>query len=409
MKPDGTLFVLDIGTTKVCALVGEVRAGQLQVIGLGVEPSRGMKKGMVVDVAEASVAIARAVEKAEQTSGYELHQAIVSMAGEHLDSCNSTGVVTIGRNPLGVTREDIARALEAAQTVEFPEGREVVHIVPRRFTIDAHSGIRNPVGMFGQRLEVEAHIVTAAAAALRNLERCTRDVGIETQEFVLNTLASAEAVLEPTEREMGVIVADIGGGTTDVALYTEGAVWHNAVIPLGGWHFTNDIAIGLRVPFEVAEEVKIKYGNCKPQDIDPDNLFKVKPFSGEQIEVGLQDLAYVVEARAEELFDLVLQSIKQSGYDGLLPAGIVLTGGSAQLRNISSVAERVLKVPARVAAPRNLLGLVDKLQNPAYATAVGLLRWAMSGQDAFRFKEQSQTRRTRGRMLKSILEALLPK
>ena len=407
---EGILFGLDIGTTKVAALVGEVRGGQLQIIGLGVEPSRGMKRGMVVDVTEASVAIARAVEQAEQTSGYELSQALVSMAGEHLESTNGMGIVSIQRNHSGVNRDDIARALEAAQTMSISADRDIVHLVPRRYKIDNHDGIINPIGMFGNRMEVEAHIVTASAAALRNLKKCSQDVGIKTEDFVLNVLASAEAVLEPTEREMGVIVADIGGGTTDIALFTEGTVWHTDVLPLGGWHFTNDIAIGLRVPFDTAEEVKIRHANCRPDDIDPENTFKIKPFSGEQIEVGTQDLAYVVEARAEELFDMVLQSIKKSGYDGLLPAGIVLTGGSAQLRYITDVAERVLGVPARVAKPRNLIGLVDRLQSPAYSTGVGLLRWALSDYNAYL---PSQTTNTSGRGdigngLKSFFRNLLP-
>jgi cell division protein FtsA len=409
MITQGILFALDIGTTKVCALVGEVREGQLQVIGLGIEPSRGMKKGMVVDVTEASVAIAKAVEKAEQSSGYELRHALVSMAGAHLDSCNNTAAISVNRKAVGITRDDINRALEAASAVVLPEGREVVHLVPRRFTIDDQQGILNPLGMYGSRMEVEAHIVTASAAALRNLEICTRKIGVETEEFVLNTLASAEAVLEPTEREMGVLVADIGGGTTDVALYTQGSAWHNVVIPLGGWHFTNDIAVGLGLPYDAAEEIKLRHGNCKPDDIDPGNVFLVKPFSGEQIEVGLQDLAFVLEARAEELCELILASIRDSGYNGLLPAGIVLTGGGAQLRNLTTVAERVLGVPARVAIPRNLVGLVEKLQSPAYATGVGLLRWAMSGQNAYRLKEHKESSKSAGFGWRKLLDAILPR
>lgn len=380
---EGILFGLDVGTTKVCAVVGEVRQGQLQIIGLGIEPSRGMRKGMVVDVAEASTAIANAVEKAEQSSGYELSQALISMAGEHLRSFNGLGVVNLSRNGSGVSREDIERALEAAQTMTIPHDREVVHIVPRHFAIDDQEDIVTPLGMHGRRLKVDAHIVTAASAALLNLGQCTRNVGLKAEEFVLNVLASAEAVLEPTEREMGVVVADIGGGTTDLALYTRGKVWHTAVIPLGGQHVTNDIAIGLRVPFEVAEAIKLQYGDCRPAEIDPSNEFTVKPFSGERIVVGWRDLAYVVEARMEEVFEMALNVIKESGYEGLLPAGIVLTGGAAQLRGITAVAERVLGVPARVASPRNLVGLVDALQGPAYATGIGLLRWAMAGHNLY--------------------------
>ena len=403
---EGILFGLDIGTTKVCAIVGEVRDGQLQIIGLGIEESRGMRKGMVVDVNDASVAIARAVEKAEQSSGYELTQALVSMAGEHLQSSNSAGIVTISRSTNGVTKADIDKALEAAQTVAVPAGRETVHVVPRRYQIDDHEGIISPIGMFGNRMEVEAHIITASAAALKSLERVSRNVGIKTEEFVLNVLASAESVLDPAEREMGVIVADIGGGTTDIALFTEGSVWHTDVISLGGFHFSNDIAIGLRVPYDIADEIKVKYGNCRPDDLDPEHTFKVKPFSGEQIEVGYRDLAEVIEARAEELFDMVLDSVKRSGYEGLLPAGIVLTGGSAQLRNLTHVAEKVMGVPARVAKPRNLVGLVDRLQSPAYSTAVGLMRWALSDYGSFVPNREDGSQR--GGRLKEFFGRLLP-
>ena len=380
---EGILFGLDIGTTKVCAIVGEVRQGRLQIIGLGVEPSRGMRKGMVVDVAEAAGAIALAVEKAEQTSGYELKSALVSMAGEHLRSFNGAGAINLQRSDGGVTRDDVKRALEAAQIVAIPPDRELVHIVPRHFTVDDQEGVSSPLGMHGRRLQVEAHIVTASSTALMNLKQCAKEVGLAVEEFVLNVLASAEAVSEPSERDMGVIVADIGGGTTDIALFSQGKVWHSAVIPLGGQHITGDIAIGLRVPFDVAEAIKLQYGDCRPSEIDAGNEFTVKPFGDDRIVVGWRDLAYVVEARVEELFEMVLKSVKESGYAGLLPAGIVLTGGTAQLRGITSVAERILGVPARVASPKNLVGLVDALQGPAFATSVGLLRWAIAGHNAY--------------------------
>lgn len=401
---EGIIFGIDIGTTKVCALVGEIRQGQIQIIGLGQEPARGMRKGMIVDVAEATIAIARAVEKAEQTSGYDLSQAFVSMAGDHISSTNSRGAVAIARNSNGVTHEDIDRALDAAQAVSLPHNREIVHLVPRAFTLDDQDQVRSPLGLHGYRLEVEAHIVTAASAALKNLSRTTDSVGIEVEEFVLNALASGEAVLEPTEREMGVIVVDIGGGTTDLALYEQGAVWHTRVLPVGGFHITNDIAIGLRVPFEVAEEVKLKYGDCRPDQIDPDVVFNVEPFGGDKIQVGRQDLAYVIEARVEEIFQLILQEIKRSEYQGLLPAGIVLTGGSAQLRGIAHVAQRVLSIPARIARPRNLIGLVDSLQSPAYATSVGLLQWAVSGQNIYRPRShQNEISRKLGGLFRALL------
>lgn len=399
------IFGIDIGTTKICALVGEMREGQIQIIGLGVEPSRGMRKGMVVDVSEASVALARAVEGAEQTSGYHLAEAFVSMAGEHVSSTNNRGAVAIGRNDAGVSAHDIERALDAAQAIPIPHNRQIVHLIPRSYTVDEQDGVHSPLGMHGYRLEVESHIVTAASSALQNLARCTDNVGIRANEFVLNAIASGEAVLEPTERDMGVIVADIGGGATDVALYMQGTVWHTKVIPVGGYHITNDIAIGLRAPYDVAEKVKIQYGDCRPDQIDSNYVFTVEPFGGEKIQVGRQDLAYVIEARVEEIFQLILQEVKRSGYDGLLPAGVVLTGGSAQIRGITEVAERVLQVPARVALPKGLVGLVDSLQSPAYATGAGLLRWATSGQQIYlpRPSQQGQWSRRVGNFLRALL------
>jgi cell division protein FtsA len=402
---EGVIFGLDIGTTKICALVGEIRQGQMQIAGLGHEPAKGMRKGMIVDVAEATVSIARAVEKAEHTSGYSLSRAIVSMAGEHIDSTNSRGTVAIGRNNNGILHEDIERALDIAQAISLPHNREIVHLVPRTFTLDDQEEVRSPIGMHGYRLEVEAHIVTAATPALMNLSHTIDNVGIQVEEFVLNALASAEAILEPTEREMGVIVADIGGGTTDIALFNKGGVWHTEVIPVGGYHITNDIAIGLRVPFEVAEEVKIKYGDCRPDQIDPGVVFTVEPFGGEKIQVGRQDLAHVIEARVEEIFQLILQEIRDSGYQGLLPAGIVLTGGASQIRGITRVAQRVLGVPARVAKPKNLIGLVDTLNSPAFATSVGLLNWATSGHNTFRPRARQHEF---GRRIGSFFRALLP-
>ncbi len=401
------IFALDIGTTKVCALVGEARDGQLRIIGVGIEPSKGMRKGMVTDVTQANLSIARAIELAEQTSGYKLSRALVSMAGEHISSTNSMGVAAINRNSAGISSEDIDRAMDASKAISIPHNRQIVHMVPRRFTVDNQDGVRNPLGMYGYRLEVETHIVTGATPALRNIEQCADQVGIQIEEFVLNVLASGEAVLEPTERDMGVIAIDIGGGTADVALYTEGMVWHTSVVPVGGNHVTNDIAIGLRVPFEIAESVKLQYGDCRPDQIDPDSIFTVEPFGGETIKVGRQELAQVIEARIEEMFQLILQDVRESGYDGLLPAGIVLTGGASQLRGITSVAQRVFGVPARIAMPKNLVGLVEKLQSPAYATSVGLLSWAMSGQNTYRPDVKRQNKEW-GRRIGNIFRALLP-
>ncbi len=399
------LLGLDVGTTKICALVGEVKNGQLRIIGMGIQPSRGMRKGMVIDVGEASVAIARALESAERTSGYDLSQALVSMAGEHIGCVNNRGVVAIGRDGAGVTTQDIEHALDVAQAIPLPHNRQIVHLIPRNYMVDDQTDVRNPIGMHGFRLEVEAHLITAAEPALKNLSQCVDNVGVRAEELVLNALASAEAVLEPAEREMGVIIADMGGGTTDIALYMEGHVWHTKVIPVGGYHITNDIAIGMRAPYEIADRVKIRYGDCRPEEIDPSFTLTVDAFN-ETIQVGRQELAHVIEARADEIFQLILQEIRQSGYDGLLPAGIVLTGGTSQLRGIAEIAERVLNVPARVAGSKSVEGLVDPLQSPAYATSVGLLRWAMNGHNIYRPRQRMPN--AWGRRVKGVFKALLP-
>jgi cell division protein FtsA len=399
------IFGLDVGTTKICALVGEVTNRQLRIIGVGMEEARGIKRGVVVDVPEATIAIAKAIEQAEKTSGYDLAQAVVTISGEHVKSTNNRGVVGVGRNDDPITREDVERVLAAAQDIQLPRNQQIIHLIPRQFTVDEQHGIVNPVGMRGFRLEVEAHIVTADQPALLNLAQCVGNVGINADEYVLNALAAGEAVLEPNEREMGVIVADIGGGTTDLALYMQGQVWHTKTLTIGGYHISNDIAIGLRAPFEVAEQVKIQYGDCRPAQIDPDYTFAVEPFGGEKINVGRQDLAHVIEARVEEIFQLILEEIKRSGYGGLLPAGIVLTGGTAQLRGITAVAERVLNVPARVAGPKKIVGLVEALDSPAYASSVGLLRWAMADHYTYRPRDNKAMW---GRRMGGFLKALLP-
>lgn len=400
------VFGIDIGTTKICALVGEVRNHELRIIGMGKKPSAGMSKGMIVDVPQASLALAGAIEEAEKTSGYQLSQALVSVAGEHINSDNNRGMVAIGKKDTPVSVQDIERALETAQAMAIPSDRQIIHVIPRHYTIDDHAGVRQPIGMHGYRLEVEAHIVTAATSALQNLQSCTSTVGISSEEMVLNALASGEAVLDLAEKEMGVLLADIGGGTTDLALYKQGTVWHTKVIPIGGRHITNDIAIGLRAPHDVAEKVKIQYGDCRPEDIDPEFVFTVEPFGGEKIPVGRQDLALVIEARVDEIFQMILKEIQRSGYDEYLPAGIVLTGGTAQLRGITTVAQRVLNVPARVASPKNLVGLVDSLHSPAFATSVGLLRWGSMEHHRYLTRGQSKTI-WRGR-LNDFFKNLLP-
>ncbi len=414
MDSDSPLIVgIDVGTTKVCALVAEAdEAGELRILGVGIEPARGMRKGVVVNVEEASQAIAAAVDKAQRSSGYEIGAAFVSLAGSHVASVNSRGVVGIGSSQ-GITEEDVDRALDAAQAIAIPHGREVLHVIPRGFTVDGQDGIRQPLGMHGFRLEVEAHIITAATTSVQNLTKCVEASGVHVEAYVLNPLASAEVTLTETEKEMGVVICDIGGGTTDLAIYIDGNVWHTLVLSVGGNHLTSDIAHGLRLPADLAEKVKIEHGHASAEDVASTEMFVVKPFGEERpVQVSRADLATIIEARVEEMFSLILQEIKRTGYDGLLPAGVVLTGGTSQLPGIRKVGSRVLNLPCRVAAPENLQGLTDMLHGPAYSTSVGLVYW---GQRQSLIAPRSKKKKPRARTLSvdlskglEILKRLLP-
>ena len=377
------IVAIDIGTTKICTLVGrEEPPGQLRILGVGVEPSQGVRKGVVVDMVAASQAVVRSVEKAERTSGLEISSALVSLAGSHVSSVNSRGVVGVAGRM--IEEGDIARAIDAAKAVNIPHNREIIHIIQRGFSIDGQEGIRKPLGMHGYRLEVETHIITASAASVENLRQCVGAAGVEVSQFVLNPLASAEVVLTETEREMGVVICDMGGGTTDMAIYIGGDVWHTNVLAVGGDHITSDIAHGLRLPITQAEEIKIAHGHAIRDEVNANESFSVKPFGEETpVEINRRELADVIEARVEEIFSLVLQEIKRSGYDGLLPAGMVLTGGSSSLPGIRSLGSRVLNLPVRIAMPENLVGMADKIHGPAFSTSVGLLRWAMLMTDIY--------------------------
>lgn len=377
------IVAIDIGTTKICTLVGrEETPGTLRVLGVGVEPSQGVRKGVVVDMVAASQAVVRSVEKAERTCGLEIDSALVSLAGSHVSSVNSRGVVGVAGRM--IDEGDIARAIDAAKAVNIPHNREIIHIIQRGFSIDGQEGIRKPLGMHGYRLEVETHIITASAASVENLRQCVGAAGVDVTQFVLNPLASAEVVLTETEREMGVVICDMGGGTTDMAIYIGGDVWHTNVLAVGGDHITSDIAHGLRLPITQAEEIKIKHGHALRDEVPAGESFSIKPFGEEEpVEINRQELAHIIEARVEEMFILVLQEIKRSGYDGLLPAGMVLTGGSSALPGIRALASQTLNLPVRIAMPENLIGMSDKLQSPAYSTSVGLLRWALLMTDIY--------------------------
>jgi cell division protein FtsA len=372
-----TIVGIDVGTTKVCTLVGEVGDDEsLRIVGVGIVPARGVRKGVIVNVAEATQAIRLSVEKAERISGYDIERAHVSLAGAHVSSLNSRGVVAVQRGERGITQEDVDRAMEAARAIAIPHDREVVHVIPRGYIVDGQEGIRDPIGMVGFRLEVEAHIITGAISSVHNLIKCVEDAGVGVDELVLDPLASGEAVLSETERDMGVVLVDIGGGTTDIAVFIEGSIWHTTILAVGGNHLTNDIAVVMRMPNAAAEEAKIQQGHACPETIDPTEAFQVTAFGDSApARLSRRELAQVIEARVEEILSLVMQEIKRSGYDGLLPAGIVLCGGTAQLRGIRELGRRVLKLPVRVGGPGDLQGLTDAIMSPAFATSVGLICW----------------------------------
>ena len=371
-----TIVGIDVGTTKVCTLVGEATESELKIVGVGVTPSRGIKKGVVVNVVEAASAIKASIEKAERSSGYEIARAFVSVTGGHVSAINSRGVVGVNRGDRGITTDDVDRALDAARAIAIPQDREVLHVIPRGFSVDGQDGVKEPVGMIGFRLEVEAHIVTGQTSSIHNLMKCVEGCNVGVDGLVLDPIASGEAVLSNNEKEMGVVLADIGGGTTDIAVFIEGSVWHTTVLAVGGNHMTNDVAVGMRVPFDAAEQLKIEHGHARHETIDPTEVVQVRAFGdGGVARVQRRDLAEIIEARAEETFQLILQEIKRSGYDGLLPAGVVLTGGTAQLRGLRELGRQVLGLPVRIGTPQNLQGLIDTVDSPAYATSVGLLLW----------------------------------
>jgi cell division protein FtsA len=365
---------IDIGTTKVCTIVGEVRPEDIYVVGLGIEPSRGMKKGVVTDLSQLAAAISASVHKAERSSGYDISRAFVSVAGSNTASINSRGAAGLIANR-GVRPEDMDKAIENARSIAIPHNREVLHVIPRTYSLDGQEHVRSPLGMHGFRLDVEVHIITVSSTSVANLEQSVQAAGVYPDRFILNPLASGDAVLTEQEREMGVVVIDIGGGTTDLGIFIEGTVWHSAIIAVGGDLITNDITHWMHVSFEVAEAVKLQHGHALEKGVNPLETFLVQPFGeGMPTEVKRSDLAMVVEARVSEVFEMVQTEIKRSGYDGLLRAGAVLTGGCSLLPGIREVAAQVLDCPVRVARPERLTGMADTLKSPAYSTSVGLLR-----------------------------------
>ncbi len=376
------IVALDIGTSKVVAIVGEVNAeNQIEIIGIGSHPSRGLKKGVVVNIESTVQSIQRAVEEAELMAGCQIHSVCAGIAGSHIKSLNSHGIVAIRDKE--VTHGDVERVIDAARAVAIPADQRILHVLPQEFVIDNQEGIREPVGMSGVRLEAKVHLVTGAVSAAQNIIKCVRRCGLEVDDVILEQLASSHAVLSEDEKELGVCLVDIGGGTTDIAVFSEGAIRHTAVIPIAGDQVTNDIAVAMRTPTQHAEDIKIKYACALTQLANADESIEV-PSVGDRPprRLARQTLAEVVEPRYEELFTLVQAELRRSGFEDICAAGVVLTGGTSKMEGVVELAEEIFHMPVRLGMPEGVSGLVDVVRNPIFATGVGLLLFGQHNRDS---------------------------
>ena len=376
----GMMVGLDIGTSKVTAIVGEINEdNELEIVGIGTHPSRGLKKGVVVNIESTVQSIQRSVEEAELMAGCQIHSVYAGIAGSHIRSMNSHGIVAIKDRE--VSRSDVERVIDAARAVAIPADQRVLHVMPQEFVIDQQEGIREPVGMSGVRLEAKVHLVTGAVSAAQNIIKCVRRCGLEVDDIILEQLASSHSVLTEDEKELGICLVDIGGGTTDVAVFTDGAIKHTAVIPIAGDQVTNDIAVAMRTPTQYAEEIKIKYACALRQLANPDDTIEVPSVGDrEPRRLSRQTLAEVVEPRYEELLTLVHAELRRSGFEDLVAAGVVLTGGSSKMEGVVDLAEEVFHMPVRLGVPQYVTGLVDVVRNPIHATGVGLLLFGQQNQ-----------------------------
>jgi cell division protein FtsA len=382
------IVALDIGTSKVAALVGEVSPdGEIEIIGIGTHPSRGLKKGVVVNIESTVQSIQRAVEEAELMAACQIDSVYAGIAGSHIRSLNSHGIVAVRDGE--VYPQDIERVLDAAQAMAIPADQRILHTLPQEYIIDNQEGVKQPLGMSGVRLEAKVHMVTCSVNAAQNIEKCIERCGLRVNDMILEQLASSYAVLTDDERDLGVCLVDIGGGTTDIAIFTHGAIRHTAVIPIAGDQVTNDIAMALRTPTQYAEEIKIKYACALTQLARPDEIIKV-PGVGDKPprELSRQALAEVVEPRYDELFTLIQAELRRSGYESMVGAGIVLTGGASKIEGVIELAEEVFHMPVSQGTPRHVAGLKDIVRNPVYATGVGLLMYG---------KQREDERRDRGK------------
>ena len=373
-KRENLIVGLDIGTTKICAIVGAMTDEGLDVVGIGTSPSRGLRKGVVINIESTVNAIRKAIQEAELMAGCEIKSVFAGIAGGHIKGINSQGVIAIKNRE--VTTEDVRRVIDAAKALAIPMDREVIHILPQEFIIDDQDGIKEPLGMSGVRLEARVHIVTGAVASAQNIIKSCNKAGVDVGDIVLEQLASSEAVLTPDEKDLGVALVDVGGGTTDIAIFVDGAIKHTSVLSLGGNHLTNDIAVGLRTPTAEAEKIKQVSGCCLASMVGKDETIEVPSVGGREPRIlSRQLLAEILEPRVEEIFTLVNREIVKSGFEDLIASGVVLTGGSAILPGMPELAEQIFDLPVRRGTPTDIGGLTDVVNSPIYATGVGLLKY----------------------------------
>ncbi len=384
-KRDNLIVGLDIGTTKICCIVGNMTDEGLDVVGIGTSPSKGMRKGVVINIESTVEAIQKALREAELMAGCEIKSVFAGIAGGHIRGLNSQGVIAIKNRE--VAGDDLQRVIDAAKAIAIPMDREVLHILPQEFIIDDQDGIREPLGMSGVRLEAKVHIVTGAVASAQNIVKSCNRAGVDVADIVLEQLASSEAVLSPDEKELGVALVDIGGGTSDIAIFSEGAIKHTSVLSIGGDHLTNDIAVGLRTPMAEAEKIKQAYGCCLTSMVGKDETVEVPSVGGREPRIlSRQLLAEILEPRVEEIFSLVSREIIKSGYEEVIASGVVITGGSAILPGMPELAEQVFNLPVRRGNPLDIGGLTDVVNSPIYATGVGLVKYGSHNLQTQNFK-----------------------
>lgn len=409
MSDDRIVVGVDVGTTKVCALIAEVSDDDhLEVIGSGIAPSRGLKKAVVVNPEEVVESIVSAVNKAEQQSGFKIVSAFVGISGAHIATHAAQGAVAVRHPDRQITPDDVNRAIDAARVVSLPNDREIVNVLARHYVVDGQDGIKNPIGMLGHRLEVQTTIVSGAMTAKSNLERCLERAGIGIDSLVLQPAAAGEAVLTEAERDIGVTLIDIGSGTTDVGVFVEGALIFACVLPVGGFQVSNDLAVGLRTPFAAAEEIKIRHGYALPELLEDDRTIDVSAFdAGDGRPVSRRQVSEIIEPRLEETFELVIEQLDKAGLRGL-PAGVVLCGGTAQLGGLRRLAAEVFRAPVRVGTPTGIYGLTDQISTPAFATSVGLLKWGLDQEFEPASERGGLALAGIGNRIRSLFKNLLP-